>query len=292
MVVFWQRLPVVMRAILAGAAVAAAGTIPWAFLVEANIRWAPGVPWTVIPAALYLRLFWRYARGYGWPRWTADARRSSARVNDMSQELWGTALVAGWLGLIAISLFQQMMNRLVILPEGQPLQQLGIPPLSLLTLVTMGSLVAGVVEEIAFRGYIQGPIDRRHGPIAGILITATLFAFVHFTHREVTFLVLPYLIGAGVVYGAVAYLTDSIVPGMVLHTVGDVFLGFVAVMSGGSEWRGMAAAQPLVRDTGIDAEFALGVAGFLATAILSVFAFLSLARGRRSLARPADSVVR
>jgi membrane protease YdiL (CAAX protease family) len=37
--------------------------------------------------------------------------------------------------------------------------------------VILSTLVAGVVEETAFRGYVQGGIERRHGPVVAILVT-------------------------------------------------------------------------------------------------------------------------
>lgn len=65
MLPLWRRLPVVARAVLAGGLVAALGTLPWALLVSANLKWLPGVPWAVPPAALWLWLFWRWAGGEG-----------------------------------------------------------------------------------------------------------------------------------------------------------------------------------------------------------------------------------
>ena len=281
----WRRLPVVVRAVVIGAVAATFGTLPWALLVEGNRRWWPIVPWSVVPAAAYLWLYWRYTRGEWWPRSTSAARRESARMNPVSGEQWGAALLAGWLGLIAVMLFQQVMGRLVHLPAGQDLRQLGIPAGSLLVLVLMGSVVAGVVEEIAFRGYLQGPIDRRHGPVVAILITGFLFAIVHFSHREVTWAVVPYLMAAAAVYGTIAYLTNSIYPGIVLHAGGDVFLGLAALATGASEWRGGAAAQQaLVWETGIDAAFTFSLIALLFVTALAVMAFWSLAAARTRLA--------
>src|ERR687898_274899 len=97
----WQRLPVILRAVLTGSIVAMAGTVPWALLVAANIKHWSAVPWAVPPTALYLWLFWRYVQGAGWPRSTAQARRTNCRANRLSDEVWGAALLAGVLGLVA-----------------------------------------------------------------------------------------------------------------------------------------------------------------------------------------------
>lgn len=90
----------------------------------------------------------------------------------------------------------------------------------------MGSIVAGVVEEAAFRGYLQGTIERRHGPVIAILVTGSIFGFAHFTHPEVTLVLLPYYLAVAAVYGALAYLTNSILPSLVLHAGGNMLSAF------------------------------------------------------------------
>lgn len=45
MLSLWQRLPVIVRAVVAGAAVSTAGVYPWVFFVKANQRVLLGVPW-------------------------------------------------------------------------------------------------------------------------------------------------------------------------------------------------------------------------------------------------------
>jgi hypothetical protein len=57
MLSLWQRLPVVVRAVLAGSTVSAAGILPWGFLVAWNQQFFMSVPWAVLPTALYLWLF-------------------------------------------------------------------------------------------------------------------------------------------------------------------------------------------------------------------------------------------
>ena len=123
----------------------------------------------MLPTAGYLWLFWRYLRGDGWPRETADARRASLRANGLSPEVWTAAIGSGLLGLIWVLVVQQVLNRLVRLPQQIVPDTSQIPAVTLVGLLFMAAIVAGVVEEAAFRGYMQGPIERRHGPIAAIL---------------------------------------------------------------------------------------------------------------------------
>ena len=273
----WRRLPVIVRAVLSGGAVLVAGTVPWALLVDANRRWLPAVPWAVVPAALYLWLFWRYLRGEGWPRATADARRAGLRANELSGDVWGAAILAGLLGLVGVLVLMRVLSRMVQLPQQDDLQALRLPAATLVVLVLMGSVVAGVVEEPALRGYMQGPIERRHGPVAAILVTGTVFGVAHFSHPEVTLALMPYYLAVAAVYGTVTYLTNSTLPAIALHAGGNVWAGIGLLAAGQSEWQAPTTPQPLIWETGPDASFWLAVAALVVVGALAAGAFTALA---------------
>ena len=85
-----------------------------------------------------------------------------------------------------------MTERLVTIPQQQEPAIAQFPFITQLLWALMGSLVAGVVEETSFRGYLQKPIEERHGPEIAMLVTGSLFGFAHFTHPEVGLILLPY----------------------------------------------------------------------------------------------------
>src|SRR3954451_12724003 len=116
---FWHRLPVVVRALLAGMAASVVGTTPCALFASANLEHWPTVPWSVVPTAVLLWLYWRYLRGEGWPASTAHARCTSCRANRVPDDAWGMAVFAGMLGLLALVMFMNVMNRMVRLPAQQ-----------------------------------------------------------------------------------------------------------------------------------------------------------------------------
>lgn len=278
----WRALPVIARAVLAGIGVAALGTLPWARLVSTNVKHGSAVPWSVPIMAGYLAIFWAYfVRGKGWPRFTSDARRTMARASSVSPDAWGPALLAGVLGLVSILLLQGVMARLVRLPTQRELDPSQFPAVTVLLWVVMSAIVAGVVEETAFRGYLQRPIERRHGPVVAILITGTLFGFAHFSHPEVGITLLPYYVAVAAVYGSLAYFTDSTLPSMTLHAGGNIFSAFDLFARGRSEWQLSAAPPALIWDTGPDAAFLGTVLAFLAASALTVWAFAGLARSRK-----------
>ncbi len=83
------------------------------------------------------------------------------------------------------------------------------------------SLMAGVGEEILFRGLIQGGLSHwigdSYGPWIALAITSIVFGFAHAITR--TYIVLAAL--AGGYLGLLFILTDSLIPSIVAHAVYD-----------------------------------------------------------------------
>jgi len=273
----WQKIPVSVQAVIAGSLVAVAGTLPWSFLVSQNLKHFPSIPWAVPVTAVYLWLFWRYVRGFWWPSSTAEYRRLSCRANQLSSDAWGAAVIAGVLGLVAILLLQQVMSRLAVLPQQEHPDISKYPILTVAAWLVMSAVVAGVAEESAFRGYIQGPIEKRHGPVIAILTTGILFGFAHFTHPEVTLILMPYYLAVAAVYGGLAYFTNSIFPGLVLHAGGNILMSFGLFTSGRSEWQAPTTPTPLIWQSGTDAAFWLLAGAFLIISSAAIWAYRNLA---------------
>jgi membrane protease YdiL (CAAX protease family) len=127
------------------------------------------------------------------------------------------------------------------------------------------------------RGYLQGPIERRHGPIVAILVTGILFGFLHFTHPEVTLTLMPFYLSVAAIYGAVTYLTNSILPAIVLHAAGNVWSGLALLVTGQSEWQASPTPQPLIWETGADASFWFLVVALIVVGALAGWAYVMLA---------------
>jgi membrane protease YdiL (CAAX protease family) len=277
----WSRLPIVVRAVLTGGAAAVLGTTPWALLISLNLKHWPAVPWAVPPTALYLWLYWRYIRGAGWPRSSAETRRTNSRANWLPSDAWGLAIVAGLLGLTAVLVFQGVWGRLVTLPHQRDIDPSQFPVPTVALWVIMSALVAGITEEAAFRGYMQRPIERRYGPVVAILVTGTMFGLAHFTHPEVTAVLLPFYLAVAAVYGMLAYLTDSILPGIVLHAGGNVFSAVSLFAGGRSEWQATTVPPPLIWQTGPDAAFWGMVVALVVVSAAAMGAYVALSRAYR-----------
>jgi hypothetical protein len=169
-------------------------------------------------------------------------------------------------------------NRLVTLPPQQLPDTSHVPGVTLFCFLLTGSAVAGIVEEAAFRGYMQRPIERRHGLAVAILVTGTLFGFAHFAHPEVTLILMPYFIAVAAVYGALASLTNSIFPSMALHTGGNVLGGLGLLLGGRSEWQASPKPEPLIWETGADATFWIVCVLLVVVGGAAVAAYVALAR--------------
>lgn len=197
-----------------------AGLAPWSSLAAANLRFAPTLPWAVVLGAAYLLLLWRFLGGKGWPRYGADARRHRLRANPVGRDALRSCAVAG--GLYAGALFALTYAgwTLLGLPESarRELAALGAHDAWMVVpALLMAAVFAGVVEEAAFRGYIQGPLEERFGALAAIVGTAALYTLAHFPPP----LLLPLFLVAASGWGLLAHTTNSILPGIVLHTLVD-----------------------------------------------------------------------
>src|SRR4029077_14884567 len=113
----WNRLPVVLRAIVLAELIAdIGGLMPDVFLV-ANLKLTPSIPWLLPATALWLWIFWRYLNGEGWPRSTAQARRRDLRARSLSGTVWFWSLLAGGLAMVAVISFSLLTVRLANLPR-------------------------------------------------------------------------------------------------------------------------------------------------------------------------------
>ncbi len=277
----WRGLPVIPRAILVGLLVSAGGNGPWALLVGANLKhpWAFPIPWSVLVMAVLLGLFWQWLRGRGWPRSTAEARRRGLRATRLSGRAWSWSLLAGVLGIASVVGLQRLILRLIAIPREALPDLSRFSSLEILSFFIMVSLVAGVSEEAGFRGYMQGTIERRHGVVVAILITGTVFGLIHASHASWSPALMPVFLGVSVLFGALAWITGSILPGVVLHTAVDVAT-FLWV------WRmGEPAPRPLLWESGPDPAFWIAAVVFSLGGVAAVWACRRLASVARVTGR-------
>jgi membrane protease YdiL (CAAX protease family) len=249
----------ILAAIGLGVLVLLAGNMPFNALRAWNLDVGTAIPWAIVPSALWLWVYWRFIGGRWGGAASAAKRRQNLRANALSLRMWGASLAAGLIGFGALVALLVLAARLVSLPASSPIvTPPDMPFITMLSLLVAASIVAGVTEEAAFRGYMQGPIERRYGLAVAVLVNGVLFGLLHFpTHPTDVLWMLPYYIAVSAVYGGLTWAANSILPALVLHAAGDIVVLTRWWLTGRPEWQIGPTLPPLLSESGIDAPFVL-----------------------------------
>jgi hypothetical protein len=135
-------------------------------------------------------------------------------------------------------------------------------------MIMMGSLVAPLMEEAAFRGYFQVALETELGGSVAVVVSSLVFAFAHYAHGILWPKLLVYFL-AGLAFGVTAYRTNSTLPAILPHMIGD--LTFFTLV-----WP-HDVARRLILETGTDNWFWIHVAQAIVFTMLAVWAFRRLA---------------
>jgi membrane protease YdiL (CAAX protease family) len=263
-----RALSIIGFGLLAFAITVLAGGI-WSALLVANLRSSPAMPWSVPVMAILLWLMWGYLGGKGWPRSTSATRHLYLRANRRSARTYLWSFAAGVLSVVALAGCWIVLFRLVKMPPNALPDMSSYPRMTVALMILMGSLVAPFMEEAGFRGYFQVALEREfHGSVA-VIVSSLGFALAHFAHGILWPKLLVYFL-VGVAFGATAYLTNSTLPAILPHMIGD--LTFFTLV-----WPHDAARQ-LVSESGTDNWFWMHVAQAIVFTALAVWAFQQLAR--------------
>jgi membrane protease YdiL (CAAX protease family) len=226
----WNRIPILIRAVVLGLLVAGTGQLPWTILVALNVQKAPSIPWSVPLMAAYLVVWWLYIRGWGPPRSTREARRRNLRGEVPPRAIWLQALLTAGVAGIALRMLADAARQLSPRP-GQdliPMEMLAKYPFITVLLLLLGTaVVSGTVEEAAFRGYMQSTLERRFSRRAAILWVGLIFSIAHYRTEApdpIPWLIfIPIYFAASIVFGLLASLTGSILPGLLCHVAFNAY---------------------------------------------------------------------
>jgi membrane protease YdiL (CAAX protease family) len=242
----------------------------WAGLLIANLRLTPTVPWAVVPMALVLWAAWSLLGGQWGFRRSKAARAAYLRAGPLPTATMLWAVAAGLLAIVALAGFWIVLHALVRTPTN-PLANLSQYPLfTIVVALAMAAISGGVSEEAGFRGYFQGTLEKHGLGWGAVVIAALVMAPVHAQTQGFVWPNLVFYLLVDGMLGALAYLTKSIRPGVVVHAIG-LFVFFAIV------WP-RDAARPMLSASGDHAWFWLHVAQTVVFAALSLAAFVRLAR--------------
>ncbi len=192
----------------------------WSALLVANLTTSPTIPWAVVVMGLLLWLAWQYLGGRWGPRSTSESRRRLLRANPVTADVFAWALAAGVLSIVALAGFWIVLFQLVTMPGNALPDFSKYPWLSVALALGMASLVASVAEEAGFRGYFQGALEREIVGPAAIVIAALVIAPGHASTQGFVWPTLLFYFCVDVMFGVTARLTDSTLPGIVIHFIG------------------------------------------------------------------------
>src|SRR5271157_2744181 len=268
----WAKLPISLRAVISGLLLTIAAINIWPLLLF-NL----GVPLAVLAEAIFLGVFLWWTAGGGPPRSTEGARAKAFRRGKLSFKQWLWGLAAAFFFATTIHASIVLLFRLVPFPmaafrHGYDISFIPSQAMRWLAVV-VSAVSAGICEETGFRGYMQRPLEQRHGASAAILVSSLFFMALHLSKAWATLGMLPIVFGAGVLLGLLAWSSSSLIPGMIGHVVMDI--GLFAYW-----WTGLAGdfTARTITQTGVDGPFLITSVVFVTSLSIVLLAISRLRR--------------
>lgn len=116
-----------------------------------------------------------------------------------------------------LSLFVALMTASMKTPESTPMEELFKYPQTAMLFVAMAVLVAPLVEETLFRGYLYPMFARSFGVTPAILVTGALFGLMHGAQLGWTWGLVAMLTMVGIVFTLVRARTGTVFASFLMH---------------------------------------------------------------------------
>jgi membrane protease YdiL (CAAX protease family) len=213
-----------------------------------------GVPLAATTETMFLALYLWWASGGGPPLRSRTFRGAAFRRRALTSRQWMWSVVAALAFAATIHAAIVLLFRFVSFPmeafrHGYDVSFIPSLPLKWIASV-VSAASAGICEETGFRGYMQYPIEHRHGAPTGIFVSSVFFMLLHLTKGWAVVGMVPIVFTAGVLLGLLAWSSGSFIPSIMGHIVMDI--GLFAYW-----WTGIAGnftARPIT-ETRVDPSF-------------------------------------
>jgi membrane protease YdiL (CAAX protease family) len=182
--------------------------------------------------------------------------------------VFGLAFIGGSLGLVALAGLWIVLVQLVRLPAHALPDFSKYPFFTVATVIGMACLVSSLPEEAGFRGYFQNFLERKFPATAAIIISSLVMTPAHCLTQGFLWPVILFYFLVDSMLGAMAYLTKSILPGLVVHFLG-LLLFFTLIWPND-------AARTSFSDVGTHSWFWIHLAQFVICGLLALVALWRL----------------
>lgn len=270
-----MKTPAIVRGIIIGMLIQIIGVMPLFALISKNIEILPSFPWALFIGLIWIWIIWRFLTGKKTPFPASEKRKELSRSEKMNGKTIKWIFFSGFLlsiTLLSLTLIGYQFTKV-------PLQQLDllialnkIPLWTSISLLFIASLITGVVEELAFRGYMQKIIELKHKPYIAITIVALVFTVVHF----LPLIIWPLFFLGSLGWGILAYYSKSVVPGIVFHSIID-FSAFVWFFFNTDTLKEILEYSIFI--SGVNTFFIILLAIALISTTLTILSFIKLKHG-------------
>jgi membrane protease YdiL (CAAX protease family) len=155
---------------------------------------------------------------------TLSVLRESPFWSSLGWKKWKGSLSGGqgspWVYFFSgcgLAVFVFLVSSQVHSPENTPIQELFKNRNSALLLMGMAVLVAPLVEETVFRGYLYPLFAKSFGIVPGILLTGVLFGLMHGSQLGWTWGIVALLIMVGIIFTFARAYTGTVFASFLLH---------------------------------------------------------------------------
>jgi len=129
-----------------------------------------------------------------------------------------------------LSLFVAIVSAQMKTPDNLPMEELFKYRQTAVLFMAMAVLVAPLVEETLFRGYLYPLFARSFGIAPGIVLTGVLFGLMHGAQLGWTWSLVTILIFVGIIFTIVRARTGSVFASYLMHLGYNSLISFFAIL--------------------------------------------------------------